>query len=170
MSIFAYLNLPALAQAGEGCPLAQLESMVTHLSTEIGLKPVTATIPVSLRTTRLTLSIQAMELALREILENAIKFHPRRTPTVEAIVSRVSDADVCLQVCDDGLTLSPEQLVKVWTPYYQAEKAFTGQVHGMGLGLPLVASLVWNVGGTSRLYNRASRAGVVVELILPQER
>ena len=168
--IFTYLNLPALAQVGEGCPLAQLESMVAHLSTEIGLKSVTVTIPASLRTARLTLSVQAMELALREILENANKFHPRRTPTVEVIVSRAGDVDICLQVCDDGLTLSPEQLVQVWTPYYQAEKAFTGQVRGMGLGLPLVAALVWNVGGTSRLYNRAGRAGVVVELILPLER
>ena len=169
MNIFAYLNLPALAQAGEGCPLAQLEPMVTRLSTEIGLEPVTVTVPASLQATRLTLPVQAMELALREILENAKKFHPRRTPTVEVMVSRASDTDTCLQVCDDGLTLSPEQLVQAWTPYYQAEKNFTGQVSGMGLGLPLVAALVWNVGGTSRLYNRAGRAGVVVELILPLE-
>jgi K+-sensing histidine kinase KdpD len=58
----------------------------------------------------------------------------------------------------------------VWAPYFQAEKSFTGQVSGMGLGLPLVAALVWNVGGTSRLYNRIDRAGVVVELTLPLER
>jgi two-component system cell cycle response regulator len=167
MNIFAYLNLPALAQAGEGCPLAQLGPMVTRLSTEIGLEPVTVTLPASLQATRLTLSVQAMELALREILENARKFHPRRTPAVEVIASRASDTDICLQICDDGLTLSPEQLVQVWTPYYQAERNFTGQVSGMGLGLALVAALVWNVGGTSRLYNRAGRAGVVVELILP---
>ena len=170
MNIFAYLDLPALAQVGEGCPLAQLEPMVTRLSTEIDLESVTVTVPASLQATRLTLSVQAMELALREILENAKKFHPQRTPTVEVTVSQASDTDICLQVCDDGLTLSPEQLVQVWTPYYQAEKNFTGQVSGMGLGLSLVAALVWNVGGTSRLYNRTDRAGVVVELTLPLAR
>ena len=170
MNIFAYLNLPALAQVGEGCPLAQLEPMVTRLSTEISLEPVTVTVPSSLQATRLALSVRAMELALREILENAKKFHPRQTPAVEVIISHAGDTDICLQVCDDGLTLSPEQLVQVWAPYYQAEKSFTGQVSGMGLGLSLVAALVWNVGGTSRLYNRAGRAGVVVELILPLER
>ena len=170
MNIFAYLDSPALAQVGEGCPLAQLEPMVTRLSTEIGLESVTVTVPASLQATRLTLSIQGMELALREILENAIKFHPQRTPAVEVIVTQVGDTDICLRVCDDGLTLSPEQLAQVWTPYYQAEKNFTGQVSGMGLGLPLVAALVWNVGGTSRLYNRTDRAGVVVDLILPLER
>jgi K+-sensing histidine kinase KdpD len=143
--------------------------MVTRLRTEIGLESVTVTVPVSLQATLLTLSVQGMELALREILENAKKFHPQRTPAVEVMVSHASD-NICLQVCDDGLTLSPEQLVQVWTPYYQAEKNFTGQVSGMGLGLPLVAALVWNVGGTSRLYNHPDRAGVVVELTLPLAR
>ena len=170
MNIFAYLDSPALAQVGEGCPLAQLEPMVTRLSTEIDLESVTVTVPVSWQAARLTLSVQGMELALREILENAAKFHPQRTPTVEVTVSQASDTDISLQICDDGLTLSPEQLVRVWTPYFQAEKSFTGQVSGMGLGLPLVAALVWNVGGTSRLYNRTDRAGVVVELTLPLER
>jgi len=170
MNIFAYLDSPALAQVGEGCSLAQLEPMVTRLGTEIGLESVTVTVPASLQATRLTLSIQGMELALREILENAIKFHPQRTPAVEVIVTQVGDTDICLRVCDDGLTLSPEQLAQVWTPYYQAEKNFTGQVSGMGLGLSLVAALVWNVGGTSRLYNRTDRAGVIVELTLPLAR
>jgi hypothetical protein len=37
----------------------------------------------------------------------------------------------------------------------------------MGLGLSMVASLIWRVGGSCRLYNREDRSGVVVELILP---
>ncbi len=170
MSIFAYLDFPALAKIGEGCPLAQLEPMATGLSTEAGLESVTVTVAAGLQAARLTLSVQGMELALREILENTIKFHPQRTPTVEMTVTQAGDTDICLQICDDGLTLSPEQLAQVWTPYFQAEKSFTGQVSGMGLGLPLVAALVWNVGGTSRLYNRIDHAGVVVELTLPLER
>jgi K+-sensing histidine kinase KdpD len=37
----------------------------------------------------------------------------------------------------------------------------------MGLGLPLVASLVWEIGGQCRLANREDGPGVVVELQLP---
>jgi two-component system, cell cycle response regulator len=55
----------------------------------------------------------------------------------------------------------------VWSPYYQGEKYFTGETAGMGLGLPTVASIVWAVGGTCRLYNRNGELGVVVELIVP---
>ena len=70
-------------------------------------------------------------------------------------------------ICDDGLALSPEQLAQVWTPYYQGEKYFAGEVTGMELGLPMVASLVWGVGGTCRIHNREEGPGVVVELVLP---
>lgn len=58
---------------------------------------------------------------------------------------------VTVHISDDGLTLSPEHLAQVWTPYYQGEKYFTGQLDGMGLGLSLVASLVWSVGAVSSL-------------------
>jgi hypothetical protein len=37
----------------------------------------------------------------------------------------------------------------------------------MGLGLAMVATLVWGVGGTCRAYNRQDGQGIVVELVLP---
>ena len=40
-------------------------------------------------------------------------------------------------------------------------------VAGMGLGLPMVASIVWSLGGTCRLINRNDRPGVAVELTVP---
>jgi K+-sensing histidine kinase KdpD len=74
---------------------------------------------------------------------------------------------LCLQIGDDGVTLSPDQLAKIWLPHYQAERSFTGQVPGIGLGLSMVASLVWSVDGTCRAYNREGGPGVIVELVLP---
>jgi K+-sensing histidine kinase KdpD len=55
----------------------------------------------------------------------------------------------------------------MWTPYYQVEKFFTGEVAGTGLGLATTASVIWSVGGTCRAYNQKDRAGLVVELSLP---
>lgn len=72
-----------------------------------------------------------------------------------------------IQLSDDGISLSPAQLADVWKPYHQAEKWFTGQVPGMGLGLPMVALLVWSAGGSCRILNREQQAGVIVELSLP---
>jgi K+-sensing histidine kinase KdpD len=82
-------------------------------------------------------------------------------------VSPLPEQQVRFQISDNGLTLSPEQLTSVWRPYYQGEKYFTGEARGMGLGLSIVASLVWGVGGTCHIYNRTDGPGVTVELKLP---
>ncbi len=57
----------------------------------------------------------------------------------------------------------------MWTPYYQGEKYFTGEVVGMGLGLSMVASIVWSLGGSYQMYNREPGPGVTVEIVLPIE-
>lgn len=51
--------------------------------------------------------------------------------------------------------------------YYQGERNHTGQLAGMGLGLPMVASTLWGVGGACHLRNRADGPGFVVELVFP---
>ena len=79
----------------------------------------------------------------------------------------ISSDAIRLRISDDGLTLSPEQLDKMWMPYYQGEKYFTGEQEGMGVGLSMVASLIWEVGGTCHAYNRTEKKGVVIELTLP---
>ena len=112
------------------------------------------------------MSQRAMELILWELLENAKKFHPRQSPAVEVAVVRAEDRAIRLQVRDDGLTLSPDQLAHAWEPYVQGEKHFTGEIPGMGLGLAMVAALVWQAKGAVRLANRPDGPGVVVELTL----
>jgi len=109
---------------------------------------------------------RALEIIFTELFSNAKKFHPKGSPTLEINIS-TRESEICLQICDDGLTLSPEQLSNIWTPYYQGEKYISGEVQGMGLGLSIVTSLIWEVGGKCRAYNREEKTGFVVELILP---
>ncbi|MDW8405719.1 MAG: hybrid sensor histidine kinase/response regulator, partial [Chloroflexus sp.] len=61
----------------------------------------------------------------------------------------------------------PDQLRKIWQPYYQAERSFTGQIEGMGLGLAQVARIVLAVGGSYQMYNRSDRPGICVEIRIP---
>lgn len=72
-----------------------------------------------------------------------------------------------LRVEDDGLTLAAEQIEQIWRPYFQAEAGFSGNVPGLGLGLPLIAALVVGAGGHVHFYNRSPGPGVAVELMLP---
>jgi DNA-binding response OmpR family regulator/anti-sigma regulatory factor (Ser/Thr protein kinase) len=165
--ITEYLETPDLLQSDTGFDLLQLEPIVEQLSRELGLKSPGLQRRTALETAPVSLSEAAVTLILRELLENAIKFHPQARPKLEILLFSPNEKQVGLRVGDDGLTLSPAQLARVWKPYYQAEKYFTGEVVGMGLGLPGVATLVWGVGGSCRLYNREPGPGLIVEIILP---
>ncbi len=174
--IFRYLDTPLASRKGSGrCTVADIPCIVADIKTRLEIDSVEV-VPVAsahapfpkmdARHLYLPLSRQGMEMVLQELLANAQKFHPERSPHVEIRISGRADG-IRIEVCDDGQTLSPEELSRMWMPYYQVEKHFTGQMAGMGLGLPMVASLLWDVGGTCRSYGRQDKPGVVVELTLP---
>ncbi|HHY54741.1 MAG TPA: response regulator [Chloroflexi bacterium] len=114
----------------------------------------------------LNISPRAMESILFELLENAGKFHPTHTPRV-LVTGRLANGRFQLDVEDDGIHLSPDQLSRVWLPYFQGERYFTGEVQGMGLGLPIVASILWECGGDCSISNRSDAPGVIVHLSFP---
>ncbi|MFZ2098021.1 MAG: response regulator [Anaerolineales bacterium] len=167
--VFQYIDAPVLAQLGQRVSLLHLESMVSSLAKKLKLEKVAVTLPAPLQEKRLTIAETALETILWEILENAKKFHPQQAPQLDVIVSTdlQNPQVIQLQVRDDGISLSPEQVKWAVMPYIQSEKYFTGEEHGMGLGLSLVTTLVWQAGGSARLFNRNDQPGVVVELVLP---
>jgi DNA-binding response OmpR family regulator len=169
LDILDYLATPTSGRPGEGFNLSDLDWLVSIISADLELTTVMLSDRRESHEGQIAFSPQVVELILREILENAKKFHPRQSPTIEILVVALpGDAGrVSVQIKDDGVNLSPEQMTRVWTPYYQVDKHFTGEITGMGLGLARVATLVWSVGGTCRLRNRDNGPGVVVELVLP---
>jgi CheY-like chemotaxis protein len=166
--VLGYINAPTAVPEGDGFALCGLSQMIDEVVTQLEIPPVVAAIAEKLPA-HVYLSQQAMELILLELCQNSKKFHPDGAPTIEIRVRSVGDR-VVLEVEDDGTSLTPEQLQRALQPYYQGEKTFTGQVHGMGLGLSLVCSMVWEVGGECSLRNRDDSDGVVVELRIPTSR
>ncbi len=167
--ILTYLKSPGFARPGAGFKLADLEAMVRKIAGVLEIDALSISGIQKLGDTRLRLTPQAVETILWELLENAKKFHPDGRPEVQLFAFLMDSGEVGIWIGDNGQNLSPEQLVQAWLPYYQAEKGFTGEVSGMGLGLAMVATVVWGVGGRCRLYNRPNGAGVIVELIVPAE-
>ena len=170
-SIFKYMNtFNTVRPDPSRCSLAEIPAVIADLEAHLELKSLEVSYDgfEHLDQVQISTSATAVEIILGELIRNARKFHPEESPTLQVSLSSV-DRGILLQVGDDGLTLSPEQLAKMWTPYYQAEKFFSGQVPGMGLGLSMVASLVWSAGGTCRAYNQDSGPGIVVEIMLPLE-
>jgi two-component system cell cycle response regulator len=166
--VLAYLDAPGLVEPDQRYPLSQLEQTVHQISEALGIERVRVYCARALDEACLLLSTRAVELALYEILENAKKFHPEHAPAVDvAVLQQDGEQQAVLSIADDGVSVSPEHLARIWSPYYQGEKYFTGEAEGMGLGLATVAALVWGIGGSCRARNRADRDGVVIELVLP---
>lgn len=165
--IVRYLGAPRVVSPDLAFALADFGLLVERIGSELVLPEITVSGLETVQDTRLVLSGWSLEAVLWEILENAKKFHPRNMPVITFNVAKVGVQQVRIQVLDDGLTLSPEQLVHMWMPYYQGDKFATGQVAGMGLGLSMVSTHVWSVGGSCRSFNREDAPGVVIELMLP---
>lgn len=158
-------TLSMISHIGEHFCLDDLPQLVEEISNQLGLQTVTidADTPQGVS---LPISARAVESIMFELLENSKKFHPKNMPSL--IVRTAMEGDrVSVTVQDDGIHLSPEQLGRVWLPYYQGERYFTGEVPGMGLGLSVVASLVWEIGGDCHIANRSDSPGVVVRLRFP---
>ncbi len=165
--ILEYLEAPGISDAGQGFKLADLPGLAGNIGDQLGLEPVRILGLEPFARRRSNLPARSMELILWNLLENSKKFHPLQAPEVTIELGQVKENRLSLKMIDNGRTLTPDQLTKVWSPYYQGEKDVTYEVAGMGLGLSMVATLVWNVGGSCRLANREGAPGVVVELLLP---
>jgi DNA-binding response OmpR family regulator len=167
--VLGYLNVSKKAYIGVAfCNLSDLQVMITAVKERLNIESVfmdqqNITDPENIY---IYAPCQMMELILTEVFSNSKKFHPTGSPSLEISVAMLPKA-IRLQIRDDGLRLSPKQLAGIWTPYYQGDKFATGEIQGMGLGLSMVASLIWNIGGTCRAYNRIDIQGVMIELTLP---
>ncbi|MDQ7821482.1 MAG: response regulator [Candidatus Eremiobacteraeota bacterium] len=151
---------------GEGFPLSRLASLGEEIRARFNLGSLAVSLDPGLEGVLVNLMPPAMELILWEVSGNARKFHPDKAPALEIKAWQSEAGKVRITVSDNGLTLPAGVLARVWTPYYQA--GASGEQQGKGLGLPVVSSLVWQAGGTCRLYNRAGIPGVIVELELPE--
>lgn len=168
--IFQYIEVSDVSSRNEQkCKLANIEQIVKQIATDLALNSFEVIYKPSTidKNNEIILSERAVELILWELLENAKKFHPHESPDILVTITDDQDSTVIITVVDNGINLAPSQLEKMWVPYYQAERYFTGQVKGTGLGLSLVTSIVWGVGGSCSAYNRNQEPGIAVELKIP---
>jgi two-component system cell cycle response regulator len=101
--------------------------------------------------------------AVVELVRNATKFASK---SVEVRVELRRDGEHRrVVVADDGPGIPPEQLERVFERFYQVETDFTGQVHGMGLGLALVKTTVEALGGRIQAQSQLQK-GSRFEIVL----
>lgn len=163
-SVLSYLNTPSARPSDGGFRLPHLEESLSEIVAQLEIAPVQVELTEPLPAT-LPISRRAFEIILWELLQNSKKYHPQQNPKVQIKVFPQHKQTV-LEVIDDGICLSPEQLRNAFLPYYQGERTFTGQIPGMGLGLTMVRQMLWEAGGECQIQNRREGQGVILEMRL----
>ena len=81
----------------------------------------------------------------RNILDNAIKYSPEGGLIV--IRSEERPSDVVIMVADQGIGISPEDLIPLFERYFRVRSLANLHIPGIGLGLPIARAIVEGHGG-----------------------
>jgi PAS domain S-box-containing protein len=117
---------------------------------------------------RLSVDSERLIQVLNNLLENAFA----HTPAGGRVELRVRDdgEDVAIAVEDTGSGLSPEDLKRVFTPFWRAGGSTKPSHKGLGLGLAIAENLVKSHGGSIRAQSPGLGMGCVFTIRLPRQR
>lgn len=115
----------------------------------------------------LRLDRRMLEMALGNLLDNALKFTPRGGQ-VRCSIQR-TDTGLRLRVSDTGVGISPEDCERVFDRFFQAAADRSGPLseRGVGLGLAIVRHAVDRLGGIVELQSTPGE-GTAVTLEIPE--
>ncbi len=105
---------------------------------------------------------QAMMRALANVVSNAAKYGPQ----AHVVLSHVAGSGFLIEVTDDGPGIAPDEMSKVFEPFYRTAAARERDSEGMGLGLSIARSIILAHGGSIEL-SAAQPHGLVVRIMLP---
>ena len=106
---------------------------------------------------------QALKRCLTNLVANAVKFGVRARIIVE------DDSALLIRVRDDGPGIPPEELERVFEPFYRVESSRNRDTGGTGLGLSIARDVAQAHGGSLVAQNLAT-GGLEVLLVLPRRR
>jgi two-component system sensor histidine kinase HydH len=107
---------------------------------------------------RINADIEQMRLVFLNLLLNAIEAVPENGTIVLSI--EPAGRCVCVKVIDSGTGIAPENLERIFEPY------FSKRPGGTGLGLPLARRIIEEHGGTIAAQNREG-GGARFDIVLP---
>lgn len=112
--------------------------------------------------TILTLRPSLMRRAVRNLIENAVKY------AGSAEVRLVPEAHhIAIEVADRGPGVPDDKLLAVFDPFTRLETSRNRETGGIGLGLALARAIVQEAGGSVGLANRPG-GGLVATIRLPR--
>ncbi|MBA5608700.1 HAMP domain-containing protein [Duganella sp. FT3S] len=104
----------------------------------------------------------AIRRCLVNLLDNAVKYGQYAHVTVERMVGAAR-----IRIRDGGPGIAPEQMARVFEPFYRIESSRSRASGGTGLGLTIARNIAEQHGASLMLANHA-QGGLEVTLIVPE--
>jgi signal transduction histidine kinase len=108
---------------------------------------------------------EQLERVVLNLVSNAIKFSEQGGTVTCRLFEAAAEA--VLEVIDTGIGIPQDELDGVFTKFFRGSAAREHAVQGTGLGLPIVASIVENHGGSVAVESGEDR-GTVLTVRLPR--
>lgn len=90
---------------------------------------------------------EMLRLGVQELLANSIKFNNKMEKIIKVQCAN-HGGSVSLSVRDYGVGIRPQDVNRIFEPFYQVDDSFTGQVNGWGLGLSMLKKILDLHGGS----------------------
>lgn len=143
-------------------PADLLRDVVDRLGPTADLKDITITLDLPDTPVKVQADVILLQNAVRNILDNAIKYSPAETE----ITVRLEPGKTCrLVFCDQGRGFDKSDLSRL--PDRFSRGSNVGDVVGSGLGLTIVADVARAHGGALEIGPNPEGAGACVTLVLP---
>jgi len=98
-----------------------------------------------------------VKLVLEILIDNAIKYNVKNGEVKVKIASIANKPFVGISVEDTGMGIGPEDISKLFTKFFRAEKIIKEQTSGIGLGLYLAKNIIERHGGKIWVQSVAGR-------------
>lgn len=111
---------------------------------------------------RMTLRPSLIRRAVRNLIENAVKYAGAAEVSLEA-----DPATARIAIADRGPGIPADRIADVFTPFIRLETSRNRETGGIGLGLALARAIVEEAGGSIALANREG-GGLLATIMLPR--
>ena len=164
-------QLLTLAHLDEGREIVQFEAvdlalLARDILKDMGPEACQRGIALEFEAAEIT-TLKSNEALLRILLRNLVDNAIRYSPTHSKVTVRLSHEDaqhVCLEVCDQGPGIPPEERLRVMERFYRGKDQGAS---GSGLGLSIVKRIVDLLGAKMLLLDGDNPPGLKVRVELP---
>jgi len=142
-----------------------LDKVMAEFKEKIILKKMQISTNISPQFPLLKVDPEQIELVLRNLLDNAIKYTPEKGEISISFLER--EKDIYLEITDNGIGISQEHLPRIFERFYRVNKDRSRDLGGTGLGLAIVKHVVQVHKGTIGVDSHPGK-GAKFFIILPK--